>query len=72
MFYHQIIVINYLFLVIPVDSYHPDNFANPEEKDETLKIVMDILNQIESVEDVRELLVTKFNLRQIAINSKLL
>ena len=58
--------------VIPVDGYHPDNFANPSEKDDTLKEVMEVLTDISEKEDVREILVDKYNLRHIAINSKLL
>lgn len=59
-------------IVIPSEQYHPDNFPNPDEKDNTLKEIMEVLEKIEKLEDVREFLVPTFNLRQIAINSKLL
>ncbi len=60
------------FLVLPTESYHPDNFGSPDEKDDTLKNMMEILNILSEQQDVREFLIGKYNLRQMAINSKLL
>jgi len=55
-----------------VEAYNPDDFSHPEEKDDTLKNLMEFLDSIKNDEDVREPLVETFNLRHIAINSKLL
>jgi len=60
------------FLVIPVEPYNPDDFCQPDEKDETLMNLMEFLSTIKDLDDVREPLIETFNLRQIAINSKLL
>jgi len=43
-----------------------------EEKDETLKQLIEMLEIVRKEDDVRNILSKTFNLRQIAINSKLL
>jgi hypothetical protein len=43
-----------------------------DEKDETLSEVIKILDIIKDEEDVRTFLINNFNLRQLAINSKLI
>ena len=62
----------YYLLVIPVEQYNPDDYANPEDNDNTLLELMEFLNEIKNEEDVRDILIDNFNLRQIAISSKLL
>ncbi len=58
-------------LVLPIEPYHPNNTVN-DEKDETLKNIIEILELLKKEHDVRDELSRSFNLRQIAINSKLL
>jgi hypothetical protein len=59
-------------LVIPIEQYNPDEYTNPEEKDNTLLQLIQFLNEIKNDEDVRDVLIDNFNLRQIAISSKLI
>ena len=53
-----------------MEQYNPDEFANPEEKDFTLLNLIEFLNDLKDEEDVRDVLIENFNLRQIAISSK--
>lgn len=57
--------------IYQLDKFHPDDFGK-EEKDETLNYIIQILEILKNEEDVRQYLINNFNLRQMAINSKLL
>jgi hypothetical protein len=59
-------------LVIPFEPFHPDINSTPNAKDPTLKFLMEGLTKILEYGDVREFLIKSYNLRQIAINAKLL
>ena len=58
--------------MIPVEQYNPDEYTNPEEKDSTLLNLIEFLKEIKDEEDVRDVLIDSFNMRQIAISSKLI
>jgi TFIIF-interacting CTD phosphatase-like protein len=57
--------------IYQIDKFHPDDYGR-EEKDGTFSTLIHILDSIKNDEDVRNYLINNFNLRQMAINSKLL
>lgn len=57
---------------MPIEDFYPDTYSHPEESDDTLLNAMETLEEIRQQEDVRNYIMSNYNLRQIAINSKLL
>ena len=63
---------NLIYIIaIPVDEFYPDT-QNSNEQDDTFHELMEFLEELKGMEDVRPELIHSFNLRQTAINSKLI